>query len=660
MTPERPARATAVAPCSSAESSNNNMSIDEDDGSSPASSATVPSPPKRRIASMGQPSPATRLLFDQPENDKEDSSAIKSFVLKPLDLNMELGEADEAVAYNKEDVASPQSADPDKKSGPSPEPDEESADRTSIKLFEDDDEEKDQTKKKATDGNRKISLSPPHSPDGSNAAAKARVNSYASPPSPEQTGYKSPRMSSSSYYTNSGSTTKSPAIRTMDGRTVQSKNPFSPWCDGDSTPSGRTENSKQQRVIAASTKPLSDSISFPVSFATQSTGNPAMASNSEESSSNTRATAAPLLLRKRTYDEEVKTNASSNMFTASSMEALSSTSSFNLKPSKSSATDSAANASLPSFSFSLRPKHSTSPSQTKVRRLSSSNENTSMGEGISVSAKTPLQVDTSSQNDSAASSNRNSLQQNPDDISPTDVASFPFSSSPANTPTKTMPPPTPSKPSSHSKLYGSPPPSKTAGAEGSSSSEAYTPVRRPKQPLTPMVDRHGARSFDRQDEDNSDSDIQHSTKRQQSQSRFHSDFDVIGELGKGSFGIVYQVLSRLDGCMYAVKAAHRPAKGHADKDRMLKEVYALAALSDQADTATFHIVRYHQAWMEENRLYIQTELCTSTLSTELAQGRLATDKRRYKFAREMLLALEFLHRNGMVHLDIKPDNIFVR
>ena len=144
-------------------------------------------------------------------------------------------------------------------------------------------------------------------------------------------------------------------------------------------------------------------------------------------------------------------------------------------------------------------------------------------------------------------------------------------------------------------------------------------------------------------------------------SRFYSDFDVIAELGSGSFGKVFKALSRLDGCFYAIKVAHRVAKGVSDKDRMLKEVYALAALSDQADTATFHIVRYHQAWMEEERLYIQTELCTTTLQAEiqLAAPRQLPLATRYKCLREILLALNFIHSNQMVHLDIKPENIFV-
>jgi hypothetical protein len=258
---------------------------------------------------------------------------------------------------------------------------------------------------------------------------------------------------------------------------------------------------------------------------------------------------------------------------------------------------------------------------------------------------------------------------NPDDtISPTDVVNFPLFR-PSSSNTKTLPP-TPSKPVRR-------PPCKK-----------YTPIRKPTgPPPTPMPSIRRARSFD--DDDFDDVPDRGGARRHSSgsamdylslspggeggqflaaaaaptapASRFYSDFDVISELGNGSFGNVYKVLSRLDGCMYAIKVAHRPAKGIADRDRMLKEVYALASLSDQADTATFHIVRYHQAWMEDHRLYIQTELCTTTLQAEMQQASpMALPLwRRYKCLREILLALDFIHKNDMVHLDIKPENVFV-
>lgn len=48
----------------------------------------------------------------------------------------------------------------------------------------------------------------------------------------------------------------------------------------------------------------------------------------------------------------------------------------------------------------------------------------------------------------------------------------------------------------------------------------------------------------------------------------------------------------MDGCLYAVKCTRRRFKGEADRQSMLREVYALAAVCDAQDT--INIVRYHQ------------------------------------------------------------------
>jgi serine/threonine protein kinase len=111
--------------------------------------------------------------------------------------------------------------------------------------------------------------------------------------------------------------------------------------------------------------------------------------------------------------------------------------------------------------------------------------------------------------------------------------------------------------------------------------------------------------------------------------------------------------------LYAIKAAKREARGTNDRDRMLQEVFALSSLSDKACVNSMHIVRYHQAWMEGNRLYIQTELCDGTLLDQMRQGGEVIDEQgRYKLLREILLALKLVHESGMIHLDIKPENIF--
>ena len=125
----------------------------------------------------------------------------------------------------------------------------------------------------------------------------------------------------------------------------------------------------------------------------------------------------------------------------------------------------------------------------------------------------------------------------------------------------------------------------------------------------------------------------------------------------------------MDRRLYAIKAAKREARGQSDRDRMLREVYALAALSDDTSSGTSgsssdsaeamrHVVRYYQAWMEGSRLYIQIELCQCTLLDEMVGGALAAGRegggrRRYKLLREMCLALNLIHKSGMIHLDIK-------
>jgi translation initiation factor 2-alpha kinase 3 len=74
--------------------------------------------------------------------------------------------------------------------------------------------------------------------------------------------------------------------------------------------------------------------------------------------------------------------------------------------------------------------------------------------------------------------------------------------------------------------------------------------------------------------------------------RFGSDYDLMGRLGKGGFGIVYHVRNRFDGLDYAVKRIRLPSS-KSSREKVMREVRALA----QLDHPT--IIRYYNSWVEK-------------------------------------------------------------
>eukprot|EP00850_Spirogloea_muscicola_P018156 SM000163S02324 [mRNA] locus=s163:262302:264396:+ [translate_table: standard] len=144
-------------------------------------------------------------------------------------------------------------------------------------------------------------------------------------------------------------------------------------------------------------------------------------------------------------------------------------------------------------------------------------------------------------------------------------------------------------------------------------------------------------------------------------SRYRDEFHEIQEVGRGNFSRVYKVQKRLDGCLYAVKRTRRPLLQDGERRQAITEVQALAAAGQQEN-----VVRYFGAWIESDFLYIQMELCEGgSLATRVATGEdlaLTALLRRCPLAtlgdNVIGRALAALHRRGIVHLDVKPENVY--
>jgi translation initiation factor 2-alpha kinase 3 len=75
-------------------------------------------------------------------------------------------------------------------------------------------------------------------------------------------------------------------------------------------------------------------------------------------------------------------------------------------------------------------------------------------------------------------------------------------------------------------------------------------------------------------------------------SRYVNDFDTLQCLGKGGFGVVFEVKQKIDECHYAIKRIVLPYE-ESKRDAVMREVKALAKLEHH------NIVRYFNSWVEK-------------------------------------------------------------
>lgn len=135
---------------------------------------------------------------------------------------------------------------------------------------------------------------------------------------------------------------------------------------------------------------------------------------------------------------------------------------------------------------------------------------------------------------------------------------------------------------------------------------------------------------------------------------FYQCFDIKEKLGSGSFGDVYKVNSKLDGQDYAVKVSRDTFRGKSDRESKLQEVAKHEQLPKHAN-----LVEFYKAWEEKQRLYIQTELCDTSLEYKIHKHHNFPENIVWNYLADLLMALEHLHKHELVHLDIKPENIFI-
>jgi serine/threonine protein kinase/Tol biopolymer transport system component len=132
-----------------------------------------------------------------------------------------------------------------------------------------------------------------------------------------------------------------------------------------------------------------------------------------------------------------------------------------------------------------------------------------------------------------------------------------------------------------------------------------------------------------------------------------SHYTILAELGRGGMGVVYKAQDTTLDRFVALKflPSHLAASG-SDKDRFMQEAKAASAIN-HPNICTIHAVGEH-----EGQLFIVMEYVDGQT---LAERKAAiSQKQAIEYGIQIADGLAAAHDKGIVHRDIKPDNIMVR
>jgi len=125
-------------------------------------------------------------------------------------------------------------------------------------------------------------------------------------------------------------------------------------------------------------------------------------------------------------------------------------------------------------------------------------------------------------------------------------------------------------------------------------------------------------------------------------------YKIVEELGSGSFAVTYLAEDTVTNKTVALKVL----KDNRDKNMLKRDVMPLTKLKHK------NIVKYIDCNIINGEMYIATEYCGGgTLSSYISKN--LHESIKFKLINDLFLGIYEIHKNGITHRDIKPDNLFM-
>ena len=137
------------------------------------------------------------------------------------------------------------------------------------------------------------------------------------------------------------------------------------------------------------------------------------------------------------------------------------------------------------------------------------------------------------------------------------------------------------------------------------------------------------------------------------------DFEILQTLGKGSYGFVAKVKSKIDQNIYAMKMIDFSLiKDQVEIDLSLNEIKILQSLDSP------HIIKYYNHFKIGDKLYILMEYINNGdikgyISAHQNINKPIPEEELWELFYQCMAGLCCIHKNNLIHRDIKPANLFL-
>ena len=133
-------------------------------------------------------------------------------------------------------------------------------------------------------------------------------------------------------------------------------------------------------------------------------------------------------------------------------------------------------------------------------------------------------------------------------------------------------------------------------------------------------------------------------------------YDIIKQLGSGSFGKVYEIKNKITNICYACKELSKKKIKKKDIEKFNTEINILRK-SDHPN-----IIKIYEIYEDEHEINLIMEECTGgelfdDIVNHIDQKKMYTEKEACHIFKQLMSAIAYCHSQGIAHRDLKPENI---